>query len=875
LLDEIEQGKRSISDLAGLPEGLDGLYYESLNRVVKPDNPDWQTTYAPLIGILTVARTSLTLAQLQAFTGQPESALWQCLGNLQEFLEEEVPLLSGSETSYRIYHQSVVDFLRQRSFKHIRHNSYYLPAKESHQRIVKHYKNHTQLWQVSTEDTYCWHYFAYHLCALGENHELRSLLCNFNWLQSKLYATNANSLSIDYDLLQNDSDLGLVQRAIQMAIHNLNQDKNQLAGQLLGRLLFCTDPHVQQLLQQAEQWKDASWLRPLRTSLTPPKTALLRTVTGHSHYIKALVIMPDGRTAVSGSDDGTLRVWDIETGESLRILQEQSGSVEALAVMPNGEQVLAAVGDGSLRLWDLSTGSILYSWQTHHARSINAIAVTPNAQLAISVSNDGTLKIWNLVSRELLEILQGHTDWVQTVAITENGNYVISGGADNILQVWDLQSDMQPLTLRGHQHWIRAVTTTRDSQKVISGSVDHTLKIWDLESGEVLYSLQGHTREITSVAIIDQQRFISASNDRTLRIWDIETGATLKILTGHTGDIRHVAVTPDGRKAISAAIDNTLKVWDLDSVIEQANIQSEDIRLVSVAILPGSNRAISTISNLSETQTSLATWNLQQYGWSSNTFAVLPCSKKLLAASRRQLDAKFKPVSLHDAFAAFEKSALKIWDLETGQELSTLADPAGGILAIAVTPDGKIAVTASRDNTLRVWDLDNELELRVLRHQEFWRIHTMAITADCQLSISAGALENDLRVWDLQDATELMVLKGHSGNICAVEILPGRRAISASYDHTLKIWDLESAQVLHTLVGHNHRVAAVSATPDGRRAASVSDDCALKVWDLEDGKLIASFVADVPLRDCAISENGKSIIVGDALAGIHIFHLED
>jgi hypothetical protein len=136
LLDEIEQGKRSLTALEGLPEGLDGLYYESLARVVKLGKQDWHTTYAPLIGILSVVRTSLTLEQLQAFTGQPESALWRCLGNLQEFLEVSS---SGSETSYRLYHQSIVDFLRQRSFKHIRYNPYYLPAKESHQKIAHHY----------------------------------------------------------------------------------------------------------------------------------------------------------------------------------------------------------------------------------------------------------------------------------------------------------------------------------------------------------------------------------------------------------------------------------------------------------------------------------------------------------------------------------------------------------------------------------------------------------------------------------------------------------------------------------------------------------------------------------------------------------------
>jgi len=887
LLDAIERGERSLTDLEGLPEGLDGLYYESLERVVKLCKQDWHTTYALIIGILSVARTSLTLSHIQSFTRQSESTLWKCLGDLREFLEELEPQsTSDPEISYSLYHQSLMDFLRKRSFKlgnNTRHNPYYLPAQESHQRIVDYYNRYEQSWQtLLIEDTYCWHYFAYHLCESEQISQLYSLLCNFNWLQSKLNATTADSLSLDYNLLQSDENLHLVQRAIQMSMHTLNQDKTQLAGQLLGRLLFSEHPDIQSLLEQAKQWKGASWLRPFISSLTTPNTALLRTLIGHSDYIRALVVMPDGKQAVSSSNDGTLKVWDIETGETLCTLQEQSGRVDALAVMPNGEQVLAAVGDGSLKIWDLKTGNILHSLQTYHTRPINAVAVTPDEQLAVSASSDGTLEIWNLARGELLEILKGHTQWVETVAITSKGDQVISGAADNLLQVWDLKSNEEPLTLRGHDHWIRAAVVIPGSQRAISASADQTLKVWDLETGEVLHTLQGHTRSVNSVAVIDQQRVISASDDHTLRIWDIETGTTLNILTGHTGDVRAVAVTPDGRKAISAAIDNTLKVWNLDSVDKQDDIQPEIMPLVTVVILPDGDRALSTISNLSKTRLNI--WSLhdgaechslEKYGWSSSAFAVMPDGQKILAASSHQVNTMLQTMSLNEVFANVSKDALKFWDLKTGKELSTLADPAGGIQAIAVTPDGQIAVTASRDNTLRVWDLDNETELRILRNQEFWRIHTMAVTPDKRLVISAGSLENDLRVWDLQDGREIMVLKGHTDYVYEVASLPQQRAISASKDHTLKIWNLESAEALCTLTGHSHGVTAVAATPNGQRAVSVSDDCSLKVWDLENEKLIASFVVEVPLVDCAIAPNGKFIIAGDTSTRIHVLRLED
>jgi len=117
LLDAMARGQRSPDDLEGLPAGLDGLYYESLGRVVKLGSRDWSRDYSPLMGVLSVAQESLTLTQLQAFTGQHESVVWEYLGDLQQFIEgEQQPeAYGGAAERYRLYHQSVIDFLRHRT----------------------------------------------------------------------------------------------------------------------------------------------------------------------------------------------------------------------------------------------------------------------------------------------------------------------------------------------------------------------------------------------------------------------------------------------------------------------------------------------------------------------------------------------------------------------------------------------------------------------------------------------------------------------------------------------------------------------------------------------------------------------------------------
>jgi hypothetical protein len=212
LLDEIARGERSLTDLEGLPEGLDGLYYQSLARVIELGKQDWRTTYAPVIGVLSVARTSLTLSQLQAFTRHAESTLWQCLGDLRQFLEELEPQgMQEVEVSYRLYHQSIVDFLRQQSLilgNNARHNPYYLPAKESHQRIGDRY------WQTSQSiesidwnrlDSYAYDHLAYHMMGCDRKDELCALLTNSpKWMETKfIYCNGDTSYASDLELAIN------------------------------------------------------------------------------------------------------------------------------------------------------------------------------------------------------------------------------------------------------------------------------------------------------------------------------------------------------------------------------------------------------------------------------------------------------------------------------------------------------------------------------------------------------------------------------------------------------------------------------------------------------------------------------------------------
>jgi WD40 repeat protein len=170
--------------------------------------------------------------------------------------------------------------------------------------------------------------------------------------------------------------------------------------------------------------------------------------------------------------------------------------------------------------------------------------------------------------------------------------------------------------------------------------------------------------------------------------------------------------------------------------------------------------------------------------------------------------------------------------LASGRELRILTGHGRDIKAVAVTPDGRRAVSASEDWTLKVWELESGRELRTL--------------------------------------------KGHRSFVTAVAVTPdGQRAVSASEDRTLKVWDLATGGELRTLAGHSGGAQGAALNDDGRIAVSASDDNTVMVWDLETGACLATFTCDSAAQCCAYCDALKLILAGDAGGHVHFLRLEE
>ncbi len=316
-------------------------------------------------------------------------------------------------------------------------------------------------WEKGANDGYFFQRLDYHLLKAGRKDELRTLLTDFGWINAKLQATNIADLINDYDALVDDVHLSLPCGAIRLSAHVLARDKSQFAGQLLGRLPIDASQATQHLRDQAAQWRGSVWLRPLNAMLTPPGGALVRTLAGHTLSVSAVALSPDGRYAISASDDHTLKVWDVDVGAEVRTLAGHTSWVRGVAVTPDARCAISASYDDTLKVWDLATGTEIRTL-SGHTDSVSAVVVTPDGRYAISASYDETLKIWSLDTGTPVRTLAGHTDAVNAVAVTPDGRYAISASNDQTLKVWDIGTGIRGAD--SHRSYAIGQCRDRDAQ---------------------------------------------------------------------------------------------------------------------------------------------------------------------------------------------------------------------------------------------------------------------------------------------------------------------------------------------------------------------------------------------------------------------------
>jgi hypothetical protein len=293
----------------------------------------------------------------------------------------------------------------------------------------------------------------------------------------------------------------------------------------------------------------------------PP--ACLMALRGHTGWVLGVALSSDGRAALSGSSDQTVRVWDLTSGRCTAVLEGHTNLVSSVALSSDGWAALSGSDDNTVRVWDLAQGRCTAVLQGHTDK-VRSVALSSDGRAALSGSDDNTVRVWDLAQGRCTAVLQGHTHRVQSVGLSSDGRSAVSGSCDRTVRVWDLAQGRCTAVLEGHTGPVYGVGLSSDGRAAVSGSGDKTVRMWDLAQGRCTAVLQEHTNLVVSVALSSDGRAgLSGSCDRTVRVWDLAQGRCTATLQGHTDRILSVALSLDGRSAVSGSCDRTVRVWDL------------------------------------------------------------------------------------------------------------------------------------------------------------------------------------------------------------------------------------------------------------------------------------------------------------------------
>jgi guanine nucleotide-binding protein subunit beta-2-like 1 protein len=283
---------------------------------------------------------------------------------------------------------------------------------------------------------------------------------------------------------------------------------------------------------------------------------------------------------LSGSRDRKIIVWNLTRGSSepanygypRKSLQGHSHFIQDIVISSDGQFALSGSWDGTLRLWDINFGTTTRRF-IGHGKDVLSVAFSADNRQIVSGSRDKSIKLWNTLGECKYTIEEsGHSEWVSCVRFSPNTQnpIIVSGGWDRVVKVWNLANCKIKTNLVGHTGYINTVTVSPDGSLCASGGRDTTARLWDLNEGKHLYSLDAGS--IINALVFSPNRYwLCAATDQCIKIWDLESKSIVAELTKNFPDFQAKSQNPacislawsaDGSTLFSGYTDNMIRVWE-------------------------------------------------------------------------------------------------------------------------------------------------------------------------------------------------------------------------------------------------------------------------------------------------------------------------
>lgn len=294
---------------------------------------------------------------------------------------------------------------------------------------------------------------------------------------------------------------------------------------------------------------------------------LIDGFAAHEECLIGCAILADGKTLVTADQDGRLRAWPMEEMGVVRFVNRHAGEIYSVRYTPDNLTAASVAHDGQVRVWERGEGQGGRLFDPRLG-PLTAMAISPDNQTWALGGADGSIRLWNNHDQVLDANIPGHRQAVSDLAFLPRGDFLVSASWDMKLRLWSMETQAAVCTFDGHTGAVAACDVSLDGRTLASASWDGTARLWDLtnrrrDAGCEKRMLAGHDERVLCCAFHpDGESVATGSADQTVRVWPVEKRTDPRILFGHPAPVTAVRYTPDGRLILSADREGHVFGWD-------------------------------------------------------------------------------------------------------------------------------------------------------------------------------------------------------------------------------------------------------------------------------------------------------------------------
>ena len=564
----------------------------------------------------------------------------------------------------------------------------------------------------------------------------------------------------------------------------------------------------------------------------------------------AVSVSQNGQLIASAGEDKKIKLWEL-TGQLIKEIEAHDEPILYVSFSPNGQLIASASEDKTVKLWK-PDGTLIRTISGHEG-VVQWVSFSPDGRQIASASRDQTVKLWK-PDGTLITTLKGHTSPVSGVIFSPDSELIVSADENGTLIFWNRRGQLLK-TVKAHEQKIWSIAFSPDSQTVASASTDQTVKLWDRQ-GQFLNSLEEHKYPIFSVSYSpDGQCIATADINGTIIFWSRE-GILKTTIRGHRDAVNQVSFTPDSQMLVSASRDSTVRIWNLNGIPQ---VFKPDNKVYSPIFSPD-GEIVASVS----TKNQVILWKAHRGIKQQLPYKL---SRQLTFTEHRDVvnNISFSPDGQIIASAS-KDGTVKLWNLR-GEVIKNLSHDAP-VWTVKFSPDGTLIATAGDDRIVRLWDRNGKLLHELQRHQK--PINDLSFSSDSQLIASASD-DNTIILWN-RDGQLVQKLVGDGSKFSSVSFAPSKGdeklIVAATTDRSLSFWKGENAtwersNTRTTVGGHTGEIYQVSFSPNGKIIASASGDGTVKLWDRY-GNLISTLrVGSSPILSVNFSPDDQTLVATD------------